>query len=119
MAARNNNFKKGSTEMLLLHILDRKGDCYGYQLSQLIQQTSDGALVFPEGSLYPALYKLIDKQYVTDYKKKVGKRLTRVYYHIESEGIQHLEELKEDYLKTSQGIQKVLDFDFSTMEEEE
>ena len=32
------NFKKGSVEMLLLHVLSCKGDCYGYQLSQLIEK---------------------------------------------------------------------------------
>ena len=78
-----NNFKKGALEMLLLHILNEKADCYGYQLSQLIQTLSDGYLVVPEGSMYPALYKLIEKGYITDYKNKVGKRLVRVYYHIE------------------------------------
>ena len=74
------NFKKGSVEMLLLHLLKTEGDCYGYQLSQLINQRSNGVLIIPEGSMYPTLYKLIDNKYITDYKKTVGKRMTRVYY---------------------------------------
>lgn len=52
------NFKKGSVEMLLLHVLSCKGDCYGYQLSQLIKKSSGGELDFPVGSLYPALYNM-------------------------------------------------------------
>ena len=44
------NFKKGSVEMLLLHVLSCKGDCYGYQLSQLIKKSSGGELDFPVGS---------------------------------------------------------------------
>ena len=36
-----------------------------------------------EGALYPILYKLSDKGYVSDYKRLAGKRLTRVYYHLE------------------------------------
>lgn len=63
------NFKKGSVEMLLLHLLKTEGDCYGYQLSQLINQRSSGVLVIPEGSMYPTLYKLIDNNFITDYKK--------------------------------------------------
>ena len=74
------NFKKGSVEMLLLHLLKTEGDCYGYQLSQLINQRSGGVLVIPEGSMYPTLYKLIDNSYITDYKKTVGKRMTPVSY---------------------------------------
>ena len=102
--------------MLLLHILNSKGDCYGYQLSQLIRQTSDDYLIIPEGSLYPALYKLIEKGYISDYKKQIGKRLTRVYYHIETAGRNRLTELVEDYLATTESIKKILNHDFSEKE---
>lgn len=112
----HNNFKKGAVEMLLLHILNSKGDCYGYQLSQLIRQTSDDYLIIPEGSLYPALYKLIEKGYISDYKKQIGKRLTRVYYHIETAGRNRLTELVEDYLATTESIKKILNHDFSKKE---
>lgn len=112
------NFKKGSVEMLLLHVLHTKGDCYGYQLSQLIRDTSGGVLDFPVGSLYPALYRLIDHGHISDYKKLVGKRLTRVYYHIEKSGIERLTALKNDYFATNQSIRQVLDFDFGAPETE-
>lgn len=112
----HNNFKKGAVEILLLHILSSKGDCYGYQLSQLIRQTSDDYLIIPEGSLYPALYKLIEKGYISDYKKQIGKRLTRVYYHIDTAGKNRLTELVEDYLATTESIKKILNHDFSEKE---
>lgn len=114
-----NNFKKGAVEMLLLHILNSKGDCYGYQLSQLIKETSDDYLVIPEGSLYPALYKLIEKGYISDYKTQIGKRLVRVYYHLESAGKDRLVELVEDYLATTDSIKKILNHDFNEREMED
>ncbi len=107
-----NNFKKGAVEMLLLHILKKKGDCYGYQLSQLIKTTSDDYLIIPEGSMYPALYKLIDKGYISDYKKQVGKRLIRVYYHIEKPGEERLADLIVEYRQTNESIEKVLSYSF-------
>ena len=76
-------------------------------------------LSFPEGSMYPVLYKLIDKGHITDYKKQVGKRLTRVYYHIEPSGQNRLEELTQEYLKTTQSIQNILNFDFKTQQLED
>lgn len=112
-----NNFKKGSAEMLLLHILHQKGDCYGYEICQIIKEISDGYLSFPEGSMYPALYKLIDNQFISDYKKQTGKRMTRVYYHIEPKGEKRLEELINDYYNTNLNIQKILNFDFHKLEE--
>lgn len=102
--------------MLLLHILNSKGDCYGYQLSQLIKEISDGYLVIPEGSLYPALYKLIEKKYITDYKKLIGKRLVRIYYHIESSGRERLEILVQEYFATTESIIKIINHDFSDTE---
>ena len=114
-----NNFKKGSAEMLLLHILQQKGDCYGYEICQLIKELSDGYLSFPEGSMYPALYKLIDNQCITDYKKQVGKRMVRVYYHIEPKGKERLAELIKDYTETQSSIQKILDFNFDELGDSE
>lgn len=104
------NFKKGSVEMLLLHLLKTEGDCYGYQLSQSINQRSNGVLVIPEGSMYPTLYKLIDNNYITDYKKTVGKRMTRVYYHIENAGVDRLNELVEDYKEVANAIETIMEF---------
>ena len=113
------NFKKGSVEMLLLHVLSCKGDCYGYQLSQLIKKSSENTLDFPVGSLYPALYKMIDNGYISDYKQQVGKRLVRVYYHLEEAGQIRLEDLKKEYYATNQSIQQVLNNVFSEDEADE
>ena len=102
-----NNFKKGSVELLVLCLL-QKADCYGYQLTQLISQRSGGLIEFPEGSLYPSLYRLIDKGFISDEKRLVGKRMTRVYYHLEPAGKEYYDQLLKDYLEVHQGIQSVL-----------
>lgn len=107
--ANRDNFKKGSVEMLLLHLL-LEGDLYGYQLSQMVTQRSDGLLVIPEGSMYPTLYRLLENGYVTDYKKQVGKRLTRVYYHLEPKGKEYLSNLLNDYFTVNKGIQLLLNY---------
>ena len=103
------NFRRGSVELLVLHLLKIK-DCYGYELSLMIKELSDGVLDIPVGSLYPALYKLIDNGYITDYKKQSGKRLTHVYYHMEDSGLERLNILQKDYLATNKAIQNVLNF---------
>ncbi len=50
-----------------------------------------------EGSMYPILYRLTDNNCITSYEQKVGKRQTRVYYHLESEGAKRLAEMREEY----------------------
>lgn len=94
--ARNDSLRRGNNiEMLILSILSTE-DCYGYQLSLLIKDYSQGKISLPEGSLYPALYKLVDNGLISDEKRQVGKRLTRVYYHMEPEGKDYLNQLIED-----------------------
>ena len=43
------------------------------------------------------LYRLTDNNCITSYEQKVGKRQTRVYYHLESEGAKRLAEMREEY----------------------
>ena len=113
--AQRNNFKSGSCEMLILFILKKHGDCYGSELSQLIKKSSDGKIAFPEGSLYPALYRLIDRNLISDYKVKIGKRQQAVYYHLESAGEERLENYLKEYRETTIAINNILDYDFSAL----
>ena len=106
--ARNDSLRRGNNiEMLILSILSTE-DCYGYQLSLLIKDYSQGKISLPEGSLYPALYKLVDNGLISDEKRQVGKRLTRVYYHMEPEGKDYLNQLIEEYNFLHSGIQAIL-----------
>lgn len=117
--AERNSFKSGSCELVVLYILKHYGDCYAYQISQYITKLSGGALSFPEGSLYPAFYKMIDHGYISDYKQQTGKRLVKVYYHIEPAGEKRLEQLLMNYYQITEGIEKILQFDFTKLEENE
>lgn len=112
MVDNTSNFRRGSVELLVLYLLSGK-DYYGYELSQAIKTHSEEVLDIPVGSLYPALYKAIDKGYVTDYKEQVGKRLTRVYYHLEDLGKERLQILIADYYSTNTAIKNILKFDIN------
>ena len=107
MGNARNNFKKGVTALLILTFL-QEGDMYGYQISQTLLERSDGEFSIPEGSLYPALYKLIEQGYISDHKELVGKRMTRVYYHLEDSGRAYLKQLTADYLFVRNNIEKIL-----------
>lgn len=104
------NFRRGSVELMILYLLSKR-DYYGYELSLIIKEESDNVLDIPVGSLYPALYKLIDLGYISDYQKKVGKRKVRIYYHLEDSGAERLKMLTMDYEETTKAIQKVLSYE--------
>ena len=100
-------FQRGAMAMIILSLL-KCGDMYGYQLVQEIEKQSGGVLITQEGSLYPVLYKLEDQGYVSINKVMVGKRLARLYYHIEDAGLQYLNDLIQDYEKVTQSIYQII-----------
>jgi PadR family transcriptional regulator PadR len=95
-------------EMLVLHLL-KSGDRYGFELTQLMEKHSKGIIKITLGSLYPLLYKLEERGYVTEREELVGKRLKRIYYHLEEKGEQYLDELVNDYEETQRGIRSILE----------
>lgn len=103
------NLKKGTVELILLHLL-LEGDKYGYQLAQEMEKRSKGKYFLGEGTLYPLLYRMIDKKLITDRQVLVGRRRTRVYYHIESEGVEYLDEITAEYNSITEGISNILTY---------
>ena len=103
----DNSFRRGVMSLVILALLKRE-DMYGYQLVQETEKQSGGRLTTQEGSLYPVLYKLLDQGYISDRKVQVGKRMTRVYYHIEPAGEEKLRELIRDYEEMTQGVIQII-----------
>ena len=87
MSKKNSFFR---LEMLFLKVLDRK-DCYGYEITHSLKEITHGKIDVKEGTLYPILYKFEELGYITSEKKLVGKRMTRVYYHLEPSGTEYLD----------------------------
>ncbi len=101
------SFRRGVFSLVLLSLLKR-GDMYGYQLVQETERQSGGRLTTQEGSLYPVLYKLEDQGLISNYRKQVGKRMTRVYYHLEPAGEARLAELIREYEEVTQGVFQII-----------
>jgi PadR family transcriptional regulator PadR len=102
-----NTFRRGVMSLVLLSLLKRE-DMYGYQLVQQTKELSGGRIITQEGSLYPVLYKLLEQGLISDRKVLVGKRMQRVYYHLEPEGEARLQELIREYEQISQGIHMII-----------
>jgi PadR family transcriptional regulator PadR len=92
--SRKNNFFK--LEMLFLKILDEK-DCYGYEITHSLSERTNGKINVKEGTMYPVLYKFEELGYITSEKRLVGKRMTRVYYHLEPSGKEYLDWIYSEY----------------------
>lgn len=103
------NLKKGTVEMVLLHLLQER-DMYGYELLQEMRSRSAEKFVLKDGSMYPILYRMIDRGLITDEQVLVGRRRTRVYYHLTDEGKTYLEQIKEEYFCITEGIANIMSY---------
>lgn len=100
-------FRRGVLPLVILSLLKRE-DMYGYQLVQETSNSSGGRIVTQEGSLYPVLYRLLDQGLISDRKILVGKRMTRIYYHLEPAGEEKLSELIREFKETTRGVLEIM-----------
>lgn len=103
------NLKRGVLEMLILKMLSNE-DMYGYQMISEMNTRGKGLINIKEGSLYGPLYRLIGKNYISEKKVLVGKRRTRVYYHLEPLGVEYLNTMIEVYSKVTEGVNLIMHY---------
>lgn len=102
-----NTFRRGIMSLVILALL-KKEDMYGYQLVQETTNISNGLIVTQEGSLYPVLYKLLDQGLISDKRTRVGKRMTRIYYHLEPTGEIKLQQLIQEFNDITTGVSMII-----------
>lgn len=101
-----NTLRKGTVEMLTLHLLSL-GDMYGYRLRQYFDKLSNGEFIVTDASLYPTLYRLVKKGLISERIEQHDLR-KRKYYHIEQSGIDYLEESLREYRILQDAVDMVL-----------
>ena len=76
----------GTLYMLILRSLARLGPMHGYGIAQHIQLLSEDVLQVEEGSLYPALQRVLIKGWVTaEWRQTENNRRAR-YYRLTAAG---------------------------------
>lgn len=104
---KQNNIKRGTIELVLLLLL-QNGQKYGYQLSQELEELSNGEYELKEATMYPTLYRLTKNGYLVCNEIKVGIRRTRVYYEITPEGREYLQNLMQEYTSITSAVDKII-----------
>jgi PadR family transcriptional regulator PadR len=97
----------GALEMMVLQAL-RRESLHGYALAQLIQHTSGDLLQIEEGSLYPALQRMLKAKWVTaEWGLSARNRRVRIY-KITAAGRKQLEREVSSFERMLQGIARVM-----------
>ena len=97
----------GTLEMLILRTLTL-GSLHGYAVAQHIAKLSDGVLKVEQGSLYPALERLLNKGWVTVKWAETSTKRQARYYTITRSGRKQLESKESDYDRVAAAIARVM-----------
>lgn len=86
----------GTLYLLILKTLARSGEMHGYEIANSIQRISQDVLQVEEGSLYPALQRMLIKGWVTAEWGRTAENRRARYYRLTAAGRKQLEvELKQ------------------------
>jgi transcriptional regulator len=97
----------GALEMMILRIL-RRQPSHGYALVHHIKRTSHDLLQIEEGSLYPALQRLLKAELVkAEWGISSTNRRVRIY-KLTQAGAKHLEREVSSFERMLEGITRVL-----------
>ena len=102
-----NEMLPGTLGMLVLRVLQHDS-LHGYAIAQRIHQLSNDLLQVEEGSLYPALQRMLLKGWVkAEWGISETNRKVR-FYQLTPVGRKQLQSELSDYDRVTQGIQAVL-----------
>jgi len=102
-AVLDRELKKGSAELLILSLLEDRPR-HGYDIGQLIELRSRGALRFNVASLYPLLYRLEKRNWIRGrWIEKEGQRRRR-YYRLTPQGKKVLAKQRDGWVEFVEAV---------------
>lgn len=103
----SNEFLPGTLYMLILRSL-ASGPLHGYAIARRIREASEETLSIEEGSLYPALNRMLAKGWLNaDWGISETNRKAR-FYRLTAAGRKQLKQENRDFERLIHGIQLVM-----------
>lgn len=97
----------GSTAMMILALL-RDEEMYGYQMTRVLRERSNGAFELREGTLYPLLHNLEQERCVEAFEREAENGKRRRYYKITPRGLKLLEDKTAEFEYFTASVNMVL-----------
>ena len=98
---------KGTLDMLILKIV-AAGPIHGYAISQRIQQISKDFFQVPQGSLYPALHRLEEQDWLDAQWKDTSTGREAKFYTLTRKGRKQLETEVSNWERLSDAVALIL-----------
>ena len=98
----------GTLDMLILKTLEAGREMHGFEIAEAIRATSENVLRVEEGSLYPALQRMLIKGWLTGEWSKTDENRRARYYRLTSAGRKALQQEMNQYQRVARAIARVL-----------
>lgn len=98
----------GTLYMLILRTLARGGELHGYEIAKSIQQMSQDVLQVEEGSLYPALQRMLIKGWVKAQWGATSENRRARYYQLTPAGRKQMEAEVSQFERVMAAIVRVI-----------
>jgi PadR family transcriptional regulator len=108
MGAERDVIPPGTLEMLILKTLAGGGPMHGFAVADAILELSEEVLRVEEGSLYPALQRMLLKGWIKGEWGKTDENRRARYYRLTADGRRQLEREVERYRRVARAIARVL-----------
>jgi len=94
--------------MLILQTLAALGELHGFAIADAILETSEEVLLVEEGSLYPALQRLLVKGYLVGAWGRTEDNRRARYYKLTVAGRKQLGVEVKEYLRVNRAITRII-----------
>jgi len=98
----------GTLDMLILTTLSRAGELHGFEIAESIQQGSGEVLRVEEGSLYPALQRMLIKGWIAGTWMRTPENRRARYYKLTPAGRKQLDREVDSYRRVAFAISRIL-----------
>jgi PadR family transcriptional regulator, regulatory protein PadR len=110
---------QGTLILLVLRTLETLGPLHGYGIARRIEQISKDVLQLNQGSLYPALLRMEQEEWISSTWGASEKNRKAKFYSITPAGREQLARETEDWRRMSSTIERFLVMDPATLVKEE
>lgn len=110
----NQKLFRGSLDTIIIDLLSKNEELYGYEITQIVKSMSDGSINITEGALYPALHRLEANGTLVSTNKNIGNRI-RKYYSLTEEGNEKAPKVIEEMSDFLEQMSKLLNLQNKTI----
>lgn len=99
---------QGTLDMLILRTLASATELHGFEIADAIQRGSRDVLQVEEGSLYPALQRMLVKGWLAGEWSRTAENRRARYYRLTATGKRQLEREVASYQRVTRAISLIL-----------